>query len=82
MRDRAGVTELLNDGKSPNARQSDGQSALMIAVAQGDVDIAQMLLDKGADPNVSASGRTALSIALARGDAATAQMLRNGGATR
>jgi hypothetical protein len=83
MRDRVGVTELLNDGKSPNVRQSDGQTPLMIAVSNGDVDIAEMLLAKGADPNLgSAAGRTALSIAKERKDAATADLLRKSGATR
>jgi len=70
MRDRAAVKELLDDGKSPNVRQADGMTPLMIAVANGDADIATLLLQKGADPNLRAAGDvTALSIAKARGSA-------------
>lgn len=80
MRDRFGVAELLDDGKNPNARQSDGQTALMIAVAQGDVDIVRLLLEKGADPNLGNAGRNPLSLALDRRDTATADLLRSRGA--
>lgn len=70
MRDRAGVKELLDDGKFVDVRQKDGMTPLMIAAANGDSEIASMLLAKGADPNLRASGgRTALSFAKARGPA-------------
>ena len=76
MRDRAAVKELLDDGKSPNARQKDGMTPLMIAASYGDADIAAMLLAKGADPTLRAQGgRTALSMAKVRG-AAGAQMVQ------
>jgi hypothetical protein len=76
MRDRAAVKELLDDGKSPNARQQDGVTPLMVAASNGDADIAAMLLAKGADPTLRAQGgRTALSMANARG-AAGAQMVQ------
>jgi hypothetical protein len=76
MRDRAAVKELLDDGKSPNARQQDGVTPLMVAASNGDADIAAMLLAKGADPTLRAQGgRTALSMAKARG-AAGAQMVQ------
>lgn len=83
MRDRAAVKELLDDGKNPNARQSDGVTPLMIAVSNGDADIAAMLLAKGADPNLRAGGRSALSIAKSRGSAGAAlvQLLERSGAT-
>ena len=83
MRDRAAVKELLDDGKFPNARQSDGSTPLMIAIGNGDADIAGMLLAKGADPNLRATGgATALSIAKARGSAGTelVQLLQRSGA--
>jgi ankyrin repeat protein len=83
MRDRAAVKELLDDGKNPNARQRDGFTPLMVAVANGDADIAGMLLAKGADPNLrSQSGKTALALARSRGAAggAMVQMLQRSGA--
>jgi Ankyrin repeats (3 copies) len=80
MRDRAAVRELLDDGKNPNARQKDGFTPLMIAVANGDADIASMLLAKGADPNLRASGRSALSMAKARPSAGMVQLLERSGA--
>lgn len=83
MRDRAAVKELLDDGKNPNARQKDGFTPLMIAAANGDADIAGMLLAKGADPNLRAQGgNTALSIAKSRGSAGAgmAQLLVRSGA--
>jgi len=82
MRDRTAVKELLDDGKSPNVRQQDGLTPLMIAASNGDRDIAAMLLAKGADPNLRAGGRSALSIAKARGAAGAemVQLLQRGGA--
>jgi hypothetical protein len=83
MRDRAAVKELLDDGKGPNARQADGMTPLMIAVSNGDADIAGMLLAKGADPSLRATGGvTALSLAKARGasGAELVQLLQRNGA--
>jgi hypothetical protein len=83
MRDRAAVKELLDDGKPPNKRQKDGLTPLMIAAANGDADIAAMLLAKGADPSLHApGGKSALSIAMARGPAGAemVQLLQRSGA--
>ena len=83
MRDRAAVKELLDDRKFPDVRQKDGTTPLMIAVANGDADIAGMLLAKGADPNLRAVGGTsALSLAKARGAAGAelVQLLQRSGA--
>ncbi len=82
MRDRAAVKELLDDGKTPNVRQADGTTPLMIAVSNGDADIAGMLLAKGADPNLRAQGGvTALSIARTRaGGGQLYQQLQRAGA--
>jgi len=82
MRDRTAVKELLDGGKNPNPRQSDGLTPLMIAASNGDLDIVTMLLAKGADPNLRAGGRSALSIAKSRGGAgaATVQLLQQSGA--
>jgi hypothetical protein len=75
MRDRAAVKELLDDGKNPNLRQSNGITPLMVAASNGDNDIAAMLLAKGADANARAGGRSVLSFAKARGSAG-ADMVR------
>jgi len=82
MRDRAAVKELLDDGKNPNARQSDGFTPLMIAASNGDTEIAAMLLAKGADPNPRAGGKSALSIAKSRAGAGAGvvQLLERSGA--
>jgi hypothetical protein len=83
MRDQAAVKELLDDGKSPNVRQADGSTPLMIAVGNNDAATAGMLLAKGADPNARAvGGVTALSIARSRGAAGAGmvQLLQRGGA--
>jgi len=80
MRDRAAVTELLNDGKNPNVRQKDGFTALMIAASNGDTEIASLLLAKGADPNPRAGRTSALSIARSRGNAGMVQLLERSGA--
>jgi len=82
MRDGAAVKELLADGKSPNVRQRDGVTPLMIAASNGDAEIAAMLLAKGADPNPRVAGKSALSIAKSRGaaGAAVVQLLERSGA--
>lgn len=83
MRDQAAVAQLLDDGKSPNARQPDGMTVLMIATSNGDASIASLLLAKGADPNLRGlGGVTALSIAKARGGAGAemVQLLQRSGA--
>jgi hypothetical protein len=83
MRDRAAVKELLDDGKTPNVRQADGSTPLMIAVSNNDPETASMLLAKGADPNLRAAGGvSALSIARSRGAAGAGmvQLLQRSGA--
>jgi ankyrin repeat protein len=82
MRDQAAVKELLDDGKSPNVRQSNGTTPLMIAASNDDAAIASLLLAKGADPNLRAGGNSALSIARSRGasGAAMVQLLLRSGA--
>ncbi len=47
--DRESVAELLRDGVNVNAASGDGLTALHLAAMGGDVAIARMLLDAGAD---------------------------------
>lgn len=83
MGDGAAVKELLDDGKDPNVRQSDGKTPLMVAAARDDLAIAGQLLAKGANPNLrAAGGMNALSIAKSRGPAGVpmVQLLQRSGA--
>ena len=74
MRDRAAVKELLDAGKSPNVRQSNGFTPLMLAASNGDTEIAAMLLARGANPNPRVAGLSALSIAKSQGSAGAAMV--------
>src|SRR6185295_12104339 len=80
MRDQDAVTELLQDGKNPNARQSDGQTALMIATSIGDPQLVKALLAKGADPNLRGPrGANALTLAKETGRVDLIQLLEGAG---
>ena len=48
------VRQLLQAGASPNDRQHDGQTALMIAARKGNCGILRILLDSGAHPDPEA----------------------------
>lgn len=64
------IVKLLIKRKAPlNVIDSNGSTPLMIAVNRGSDDIAQLLLDNGADPDIkdTAYGRTALHIAASKG---------------
>jgi ankyrin repeat protein len=81
MRDEDAATELLQDGKNPNVRQSDGQTALMIATGYGDMQMVKVLLSKGADPNLRGPlGANALTLAKEGGRAELVQLLESHGA--
>jgi len=63
--DRAAVKRLLDGGASPNAKDADGNPALMMAALFGEADSVKLLLDRGADPNVAnAVGATPLMWAI------------------
>lgn len=76
------VSLLLNAGADVNRLSQDrGYSPLMDAVQKGDVAIAQILLDHGADGNLkSKDGQTALIIAAGRGDLSISKLLVSHGA--
>ena len=51
---------LLEAGADPNETLSDGQSALVVAAANANWELASYLLDQGADPNHAGAGWNAL----------------------
>lgn len=78
------ITEL-NKGVDPNERNSTGETALIFAVNQGQIDIVKLLLDKGADVNAKATGgdlpkATALVYAAANGNIEIVELLLDRGA--
>jgi hypothetical protein len=81
MRDHDAAKELLADGKNPNSRQSDGQTAIMIATSNGDTEMVKALLAKGADPGLRGpAGSNALSLAKESGNAEMVNLLESQGA--
>jgi uncharacterized protein len=53
--DAAGVKAALYVGAAIDARDNQGQSALLLAVQHGDVDLARFLIGQGADVNAEAA---------------------------
>ncbi len=51
---------LLETGADINDMLSDGQSALVVAVANANWELADYLLDRGADPNLAGAGWNAI----------------------
>ena len=76
--DSSEVARLLTDGADADA--GAGLPPLIVAAARGDVDIAGLLLDAGADPDVEAGQNSALIVALTRGRLDVAQRLVEAGA--
>lgn len=68
---------MLNRGVSPNLRDRNGRTLLMLAAENGHHDTVRMLLERGADPNArSAFGETALELAQRRGNHETVRLLQ------
>ena len=57
-----------------------GWTPIMYAARYGHTEIVRMLLDKGADANLSAESTTALALAQRYGHASTADLLKGRGA--
>jgi hypothetical protein len=78
--DRAAVAQLLDLGRWVDKPDSNGLTPLMAAVLVRDADMVQLLLDRGADPNLQApGGEVALEMARRNGDGASeSQLLRAG----
>ena len=80
--DSAKVTVLLDSGVDVNGRTDSGSFALNNAAVENEIEVMQILLDRGADPNVQNSqGDTPLICATkyAGGKAGTVQILVEAG---
>jgi len=71
---------IVESGIDPNARQANGMTALMSAVFNKQHDVAEKLLEKGADPGLEAAGFNALAMAVEAGDEDMVRLLLKYGA--
>lgn len=75
---RATASPLLCNGVDANAKLTDNRAPLHTAAEMGHVQLAEVLLRKGAEPEArDAQGHTALEIAQAHGNAAMVALLRD-----
>jgi serine/threonine-protein phosphatase 6 regulatory ankyrin repeat subunit A/serine/threonine-protein phosphatase 6 regulatory ankyrin repeat subunit B len=82
VRQNAMITQLLDEGADPNARPTEGMTALMWAGARGNVEAVKLLLAKGADVRAAdAQGNSALMWAVAMGTPEVVNLLLQRGAS-
>ncbi len=76
------LESLLARGLDPNARDMYGASPLMYAASEGQSDVVRLLLESGADPNLTDEyfGWTALMYACFEGDLESTKLLLEAGA--
>jgi hypothetical protein len=75
------AASLLDQGVAVDARDADGRTPLMLAVAQGRLEVVRLLLARGADPNAADnSGRSPLQQARAGNLRDVAALLERAGA--
>ncbi len=75
------VDWLAEDAAKDNARNASGVTPLGLGAKAARLDLARMLLDHGADPNVVSAGESALHLAAALDDRALAALLVERGAS-
>lgn len=76
-----GVIEAINSGANINAKDDDGNTALMSAAGNRHTEIANALIKAGADVNAKINdGRTALMLAADQGHTETVNALIEAGA--
>ncbi len=73
------VRYLLDEGAEVNARDDQGETALIEAAFSGQVDVIKELLLRGADINLISKQGTALDVAVSRNNAAAADLLKHRG---
>jgi ankyrin repeat protein len=75
--DLQAVTRFLNQGVNPDARDTEGVTALMHAAEQGHAAVVGILLKKNANPNLreSSYGMTALMVSAAEGHTEVVRLL-------
>ena len=77
------VRALADARADLNLTDSDGTTALVVAMINAHYDLAAVLLEKGADPNIAdREGRTPLRNAEDRNHTAVADLLRTNGGRR
>ena len=74
------VRYVLDAGASAREIAPEGSTALMIAALSGHGPVAELLLKRGADPNVTNAGYTALHAAVVRGNLELVRALLSSGA--
>jgi len=79
-RDAAAITQLLDLGWWVDRRDTNGVSPLMAAAWNGDLELVQLLLQRGAEPNLRARGGSVLEYGGRSGDVKIMDILKQAGA--
>ena len=66
---------MLEKGAAADRARDNGATPLLLACLQGHVDVARLLLEKGADVNRAMVGTTPLDIAKSKGHEALVALL-------
>jgi len=78
--DFAAVEKILKEGANANAKDEGNYRPLIFAVNFGSIEIVRLLLEAGADPNVTNEGSTLLATAAMNGYARITALLLEAGA--